>query len=155
MKNAPIPKERWEELYRQEFPRLYRAVVAVVRDSERALDGLHDAFLEGLRRPPGSDANLTGWLFRVAVRHARRSRVPRLLNRPDQVDDVARLLDRIEVGRMLALLTERQRAIVVAQYFLGLEQKEIAELLGIRTGTVSATLAQAKARLRMEASNVR
>lgn len=54
------------------------------------------------------------------------------------------------VGRLLALLTERQRAIVVAHYYLGLTQDEIAGALGIRRGTVSATVSQSLARMRKE-----
>lgn len=63
-------------------------------------------------------------------------------------DQTAALLDRLEVGRLLALLTERQRAIVVAHYYLGLSQEEIAQALGVRRGTVSATVSQSLARMR-------
>jgi RNA polymerase sigma factor (sigma-70 family) len=63
-------------------------------------------------------------------------------------DDVAAVLDRLECGRLLALLTERQRAIVVAHYYLGLTQDEIADALDIRRGTVSATVSQSLARMR-------
>ncbi len=42
---------------------------------------------------------------------------------------------------------------VVAQFYLGLDHREIAEHFGVKTGTVSATLAQAKARMRAEVRN--
>ena len=60
-------------------------------------------------------------------------------------------LDALESGRLLALLTERQRSMVVAHYFLGLSQQEIADLLGLRRGTVGATISQALARMRLAA----
>jgi RNA polymerase sigma factor (sigma-70 family) len=63
-------------------------------------------------------------------------------------DQTAAVLHRLEVGRLLALLTERQRAIVVAHYYLGLSQEEIAQALGVRRGTVSATVSQSLARMR-------
>ena len=63
-------------------------------------------------------------------------------------DLTAAVLQRLEVGRLLALLTERQRAIVVAHYYLGLSQEEIADALGVRRGTVSATVSQSLARMR-------
>jgi len=69
-------------------------------------------------------------------------------------DEIEALLDRMEVGRLLAGLTERQRAMVVAQFYLGLDHREIARQFGVKTGTVSATLAQAKARMRAEVRNV-
>lgn len=154
-----IQPERWEQLYRQEFARVYRALLAVLRDPDRALDALQDAFVAGLRRPPAEDDDLAGWLFVVAVRSGRRS-----FRRPflslDHVrshvskDEIEDALDRMEVGRLLAGLSERQRAMVVAQFYLGLDHREIARHFGVKTGTVSATLAQAKARMRAEVRNV-
>jgi RNA polymerase sigma-70 factor (ECF subfamily) len=147
-----ITAERWAELYDRAFPQVYRALVAATFDRERALDGLHDAFEEGLRHPPQDDRNLEGWLYRVALRKTRRGRfrAQRDSGRADApaTDDVAAVLDRLEVGRLLGLLTERQRAIVVAHYYLGLTQAEIADALDIRRGTVSATVSQSLARMR-------
>src|SRR5881409_2542091 len=48
----------WEELYTESFPRVYRAVLATVRDREVAKDAVQQAFLEGLRRPPSRQENL-------------------------------------------------------------------------------------------------
>ena len=149
-----ITPERWAELYDRAFPQVYRALVAATFDRERALDGLHDAFEEGLRHPPQSDRNLEGWLYRVALRKTRRGlfRAQRESGRAEGVTagDIAALLDRLEVGRLLGLLTERQRAIVVAHYYLGLTHEEIADALGVRRGTVSATVSQSLARMREE-----
>jgi RNA polymerase sigma factor (sigma-70 family) len=145
---------RWVSTFQDTFPRVYRAVLAVVLDPDVALDAVQDAFERGLRRAPSDDTNIPGWIFRTALRRALRARLRRA---PRQVDatyrnelDVA--LDRIETRRLLALLTTRQRAIVVAHYFLGLRQDEIAALLGIQRGTVGATISQALARMRQEAT---
>ncbi len=147
-----ISTERWEELYDRAFPQGYRALVAATLDRERALDGLHDAFEEGLRHPPRSDRNLEGWLFRVALRKTRRGltrvfRETRMTKLPTE-DPTGTVLRRLEIGKLLGLLTERQRAIVVAHYYLGLTQDEIAQALGVRRGTVSATVSQSLARMR-------
>jgi RNA polymerase sigma factor (sigma-70 family) len=142
----------WQSLYRTAVPTVYRALLATVRDPQLAEDSLHEAFAEGLRKPPASHQNLAGWLFRVGLRHARRNRWQFLrLDRQPQAaaaDEIDALLDRLEAGRLLALLTERQRALVVAHYYLGLSQAETAALFGVRTGTVSATIAQALTRMR-------
>lgn len=146
--------ERWQELYDRAFPQVYRALVAATLDRERALDGLHDAFEEGLRHPPASDRNLEGWLYRVALRKTRRGifRAGREveLTELSSDDPTVAIVQRLEVGRLLALLTERQRAIVIAHYYLGLSQEEIADGLRIRRGTVSATVSQSLARMRKE-----
>ena len=149
-----ITPERWGDLYDRAFPQVYRALVAATFDRERALDGLHDAFEEGLRRPPADDRNLEGWLYRVALRKTRRglfrARREAPIGDASSMDDVAAVIQRLEVGRLLSLLTERQRAIVVAHYYLGLTQDEIAESLGVRRGTVSATVSQSLAHMRNE-----
>jgi RNA polymerase sigma-70 factor (ECF subfamily) len=148
----------WQSLYRTAVPSVYRALLATLRDPQLAEDCLHEAFAAGLRKPPGRDENLAGWLFRVALRHARRRRwIPLSLERQPQsaaADEIDILLDRLEAGRLLALLTERQRALVVAHYYLGLTQAETGALFGVRPGTVSATIAQALTRMRKGVSNV-
>lgn len=147
-----ISADRWAELYDRAFPQVYRALVAATFDRERALDGLQDAFEEGLRHPPRDDRNLEGWLYRVALRKTRRglfrSRREGPIGERAVKDDLAAMIDRLEVGRLLALLTERQRAILVAHYYLGLTQDEIADALGVKRGTVSATVSQSLARMR-------
>ncbi len=145
--------QRWAVLYRDAFPRVYRALVAALFDREAALDALHDAFEEGLRSPPPDERNLPGWLYRVALRKARhaRGREARhvtLAYAPRTPDAADRTLDRLEVGQLLEMLTARQREIVVAHYFLGLRHDEVATLLGVRPGTVAATIHQAIERMR-------
>lgn len=138
----------------EEAPRVFRALLASLRDRDAARDALHEAFLAGLEQPPAHDENLAGWLFRVALRQSRRGPYRPLLSGiadalwPARDDELTQALDRLEAGRLLQLLTERQRAMVVAQYYLGLEQAEIARLFNVRRGTVAATLSQALARMR-------
>lgn len=152
--------EDWSALYRNAFPSVYRALVAALFDRDAALDAIHDAFEEGLRKPPLDHRNIEGWLYRVALRKARRSwrrsaRSVTLAPSRTAQDSVDRTLDRLEVGRLLSMLTGRQREVVVAHYFLGLHYEEIADLLAIRPGTVAATLNQAMSRMRKESPGVR
>lgn len=156
--------EAWEATFRRSYPSVYRALVAVLLDAELTADALQEAFVEGLRRPPQSDHALAGWLFRVALRRARRIRGLALPFRLDELVGSLRepavppatdaVLDRLAVGDLLRLLTPRQRAIVVAHYYLGLTQQEIAGLLGLRRGTVGATLSQALRHMREGGSHV-
>ena len=145
----------WERLYRQSYPSVYRALVATLLDADLASDALHDAFLTGLRRPPVHDANIAGWLFRVAVRKGSRARsrtrtVPldAANDLTSQSSEIDALLDRLSIGQLLKLLSVRQRSIVVAYFYLDQTQEQIAELLGIRRGTVAATISQALVRMR-------
>ncbi|HAF08974.1 MAG TPA: hypothetical protein DCK98_02690 [Chloroflexi bacterium] len=144
----------WERLYRAVYPSVYRALVATLLDAELASDALHDAFLAGLDRPPLHDTNLAGWLFRVAVRKAARARRRPALRlddasgEPSERNQIDALLDRLSVGQLLRMLSPRQRSIVVAYFYLDQSQEQIAELLGIRRGTVAATISQALGRMR-------
>jgi len=149
----------WERLYRQVYPSVYRALVATLLDADLASDALQEAFLAGLDRPPVHDANIAGWLFRVAVRKAGRARrrpalrldATHAASGRDQIDA---LLDRLSVGQLLRMLTHRQRSIIVAYFYLDQTQEEIAELLGVRRGTVAATISQALTRMRKGESHV-
>jgi RNA polymerase sigma factor (sigma-70 family) len=148
-----VTRERWAQLYEQSFPKVYRALVATLLNAEAARDALQHAFLVGLERPP-QDRNPEGWLYRVALRHARRP-LRRLLRLRDVgAESLEReVLDRIEVGQLLLLLTERQRSVVVAHYYLGFTQVEIAELLDVSRGTVGATISAALTRMRRGAAH--
>ena len=144
----------WARRYRQSYPSVYRALVATLLDADLASDALQDAFLAGLRRPPTHDANVAGWLFRVAVRKAGRARRRWRWLPLEAAADVSTasqtdaLLERLSVVQLLRMLTPRQRSIVVAYFYLDQTQEQIAELLGIRRGTVAATISQALARMR-------
>jgi len=144
--------DEWDDLYRSAFRRVYPALVVTLMDRDAALDALHDAFVEGLRRPPADRRNVEGWLYVVALRKGRRRfRLPIALPLIDRatsdraLDDV---LLRDEVGRLLTRLSQRQRAIIVAHYFLHQSQEEIARDLDVSRGTVSATISQSLARMR-------
>ena len=145
----------WERRYRQSYPSVYRALVATLLDADLASDALQDAFLAGLHRPPTHNANIAGWLFRVAVRKAGRARrrwrwlpLESVANVTAEGSQIDALLERLSVGQLLRLLTPRQRSIVVAYFYLDQTQEQIAELLGIRRGTVAATISQALTRMR-------
>ncbi|MCC2320347.1 SigE family RNA polymerase sigma factor [Cellulomonas xiejunii] len=56
--------------------------------------------------------------------------------------------DRDQLVRALALLTARQRRVVVLRHLEGLTEKEVADDLGISVGTVKSTASRALARLR-------
>ena len=164
MADAPQPVAVWETTFRNAYPSVYRALVAVLLDAELAQDALQEAFEQGLRKPPPHSDALPGWLFRVAVRWARRGRRVQLpfrlddligsIREPSAASETETLLDRLALGDLLRLLTERQRGVVIAHYYLGLTQQEIADGLGIRRGTVGATLSQALKQLRKGGSYV-
>jgi RNA polymerase sigma-70 factor (sigma-E family) len=63
-------------------------------------------------------------------------------------DGYAAADERADVGRALALLPPRQRAVVVLRYYDDLTEAQTAELLGCSVGTVKSQAAKALAKLR-------
>lgn len=56
--------------------------------------------------------------------------------------------DRLDLVRALAVLTPRQRAVLVLRYFDDLSEADTARLVGCSVGTVKSTASRALARLR-------
>lgn len=133
------------------YPKVYRALVAMGASPEDAADALQDAFEDALGEH-GTVAKPDGWLFVVACRswkrHLWRHRLFRPLAALRGVVHLAGREDEIDLLVELAKLTERQRAVIVSRYVLGLSQAETAELLDVAPGTVAATTHQATSLLR-------
>lgn len=144
-------RQEWLEACERSYPKVYRALVAMGASADDASDAVQDAFERALRedRPAHRPE---GWLFVVACRAWKRRRWRERIFRP--IGAIARAIDGLrpdgEIDLLVELrrLTERQRAVVVSRYVLGLSQREIAELLDIAPGTVAATAHQATALLR-------
>ena len=83
-------------------------------------------------------------------RHLRRE----VLVDPSSVPDSAHVTgdsgDRDRLVRALALLTPRQRRVVVLRHLMDLSERQVADDLGIGVGTVKSTASRALARLRAE-----
>jgi len=61
----------------------------------------------------------------------------------------------VEVGDVLELLSDRERSLILMKHTEGLKCREIAERLGTPTGTVTAALSRAYAKLRPFMTGVR
>jgi RNA polymerase sigma-70 factor (ECF subfamily) len=67
-------------------------------------------------------------------------------NAPDQ--------ETSEVATLVAALPERQRLVLFLRYYADLDYRRIAEILGVRIGTVSASLHAAHGTLRRALNEV-
>lgn len=141
----------FEAWYIAEYPRLVGSLAIIAGDRNRAAECAMEAFARAYERwdrVSGMEAR-TGWLYRVACnlvrRHHRRQRVERALMRrlaSEEAVPPASLAP--EVWSAVRALPSRQRAVLVLRVIRDLPQEEVARILGIRPGTVSATLVAAR-----------
>ncbi len=75
-----------------------------------------------------------------------------VLPEPSEDDELTPSDNRDELRRMLALLSPRERSVVVLRYYCDLSEQEAAETLGMPVGTVKSTCSRALARLRVQLS---
>lgn len=157
--------DAFAELARAAVVRLDQAARLILRDPELARDAVQEGLIRAwrdlpkLRDPERFDA----WLHRLTVNSCiditrRRRRRPMEveltpIHAPAVADAAARLADRDLVDRVLRRLDERERAIVVLHYFLGMPLTEVASTLGIPTGTVKSRLHRALSEMRIAIAN--
>ncbi len=140
---------------------LYAIARLILRDTPRAEDAVQEALVEawrsirGLRDPDRFDA----WMHRLLVRACHRNF--RVQSRRDVVelhlleddaplldDDAMDLANRDELERGFRRLPLDQRAVVVLHFYRGLPLTDVAEILGIPTGTAKSRLHRATQTLR-------
>jgi len=140
-----------EALFREHWPRAYRAAYLVVHDAHAAEDIAQEAFLAALRALDRFDRRrpFGPWLHRIVVNRAIDWARARAL-RAEVLDDA--LAERVggaedapegwsrDVTAGLAELTPEHRAVIVLRYVLEYTPGEIAGLLELPRGTVNSRL---------------
>ena len=141
-----------EAVYREWFPEFRRVAAAIVGDRDAALDVVQEAFGTAIRHRKRfrHEGPLEAWIWRIVVHTATDSRRPR--PQPARIAPASSQNGHAEASGMLAsalaLLPERQRLALFLRYYADLDYAAIAEALGVRPGTVAATLNAAHAALR-------
>lgn len=149
--------------YAQLRPPMLAALGAWCGEPSVADDALDEAFVracerwERVRRSPSP----AGWVWRTATnlvrRHHRRAALERrfhLGQRSEQATRPPSTDDDVDLRAALGRLTERQRTAVVLHHVADLPHAEVAAAMGVATGTVAATLHQARARLAADLGTV-
>ena len=142
-----------EQLYRRDFRHLVRVATAVTRSEAAGAEAVQEAFLRLLRSRESyrGEGPVEAWVWRTVVNEAKRlaAREQGALAAVPEEPSVNGSGSRDAATRALvAALPERQRLAVFLRYYADLDYRTIGHVLGIETGTVSATLAAAHERLR-------
>jgi RNA polymerase sigma-70 factor (ECF subfamily) len=146
--------------YRAEWPRLVAAVGLASRDRELAREIAAEAFARALERWASVSVMVSpeGWTHVVAINLLRRRQKRSTTERHAAVRAAAAEPastppdESVELWALVAALPDRERMTVALRYGSGMTEPEIASVLGIAPGTVSATLNHARAKLRVALS---
>jgi RNA polymerase sigma-70 factor (ECF subfamily) len=140
--------------YAETRPTMASALAAWCGDPALAADALDEAFVRAIERwgRVRSMDEPAGWVWRTATNVARRRmRRHGLEGRALRRHSAGRAAatrelsgDDVDLRRALLTLTERQRTAIVLHYIADLPVSDVADLMGVATGTVSATLHQAR-----------
>lgn len=143
-----------ESLLRLRYPDFLRVAAAITGSSDAGRDAVQEAAARALARRDSfrGSGTLDAWLWSIVVNAARniRARSPLVV---EAFDGEAELIEGDETRRAVvrwavAQLPEQQRLVLFLRYYADLDYQSIGTALGIRRGTVSATLHQAQQTLR-------
>ena len=132
-------------------------LIVCAGDVPRAEDATNDAFIDALEQWPkvGAMEAPTSWVTKVAINKAKRSWLRRKryiapVNVDSSIVAASESSPDHDLWGAVNKLSVKQRSAIVLRYIDDLSQSDIAKELGVAPGTVSATLTQARARLRVE-----
>jgi RNA polymerase sigma factor (sigma-70 family) len=156
MRGVRVTVDDVERVYEAHYRAFCRMAAAVTGDAESGRDAVQEGFAKALASMDAyrGDGPLPAWVWRIVLRAALDRRRADAHDGSQLVADTDAWSATLphperdpELAAALAALPARQRLIVFLRYFADLPHAEVAELAGVEPGTVSATLAQAKAAL--------
>lgn len=142
--------------------RILHHAIYVLKDYQEAVDVTQEVFIKAMREPRLFDGEfrVKAWLFRVTsnlcfniVRDRRRRtnildampKVDRIA--PDQIENIVGDERQVVILGAMDKLTGEHKEILSLRYYSDLSYNEIADVLGIKLGTVMSRLSRAKGRL--------
>ncbi len=148
----------FDVFYRVTWIEVYRPLAASLGDRDLAREAVDEAMVRAFDRWSSvrDFENRGGWVYRVAYRWAidrlrRRARERRYLpwlSQPSETGEIGDVEPRL--GRALASLSLEQRSVIVLACAFDWSERQIADALGIRPGTVKSRLHRGLQRLREE-----
>jgi len=135
-----------EDVFETDGRRLWWSVLAFAGDREIAHDAVAEAFAQALNR---GDAlrDPAAWIWRTAFAVARGELKRRGRSRPLE-DEPTSMPEPVGLFEALALLSPKQRAVIVLHHYAGYRLHEIGPMLGITKGTAGVHLSRGRRRLR-------
>jgi RNA polymerase sigma factor (sigma-70 family) len=148
--------DNFDEVYAAEVPGLLKLAFVLTGSRQLAEEMVQDAFAKAFSR--WSSIDNPGGYLRVAVLNSPRNEFRRRdrARRTEQllahllVDETPSVHRDDELLNAVHRLPAKRRAVVVARFYLGLSERETADLLSLRPGTVKSRLSRGLEQLRLE-----
>lgn len=147
--SSRLETDELEGLYREQAPRMWRALTAYSGSREVAQDAVAEAFAQAMRPGDGIHSPQR-WLWKSAYRiaagelHRRNSQVPLTFEPSMQPPDEPAW----ELRTALGELPDRQRAALVLHYYGGHPAHDIARITGSTPAGVWMSLSRGRRQLR-------
>jgi RNA polymerase sigma-70 factor (ECF subfamily) len=152
----------FEDIYRQQAPRIYSLACRMAGSPEDGEDLLQEIFLQAYRKLGGfkGESTIGTWLYRLALNHcldyvrsrqAKMSKLTESLDAQTAAEPAARRdtpIARLDLDRALERLPDGCREAFVLHDVEGFDHKEVGELLGIAEGTSKSQVFKARLKLR-------
>lgn len=171
-----LAHEEFDDLVREHQQRVYRVILALVREPELAANLTQDCFVRAYenRESFRGDSSVYTWLTRIAInlvrdnaRNRRQGFWRRILQRgadedhetvAAQAPDTRATADRsllakeevASVWKVVGTLSHQQREIFILRFAEEMQLEEIAQVVGVKIGTVKAHLSRAVAAVRAQ-----
>jgi RNA polymerase sigma-70 factor (ECF subfamily) len=154
----PGDLQAFEVVYRDHHRRVWAFASRWERDERRAEELLQDVFVQVWRALPDfrGESALSTWIHSIAVRTAMdRARHDRRregreraagADRPAAAEPVA--AEAVDLERAIAALPDGQRRMFILHAIEGYRCREIADRMGVTTGTVQSQVFRAREKLR-------
>lgn len=142
----------FEELVRTYQAEVFRFARHLTHDRTAAEDVTQEAFLRAFRFIGGyrGETRFSSWLLRIArncaIDAARKQHYPIVDQdaRPERAGAIANAVVRAELDAALGSLGAEHRETFLLVEVLGLSHREVADVLGVRVGTVKSRMFRAR-----------
>ena len=143
-----------EDIYRRRYATFLRLGFAMLGSHDLAREAVQETFAAALRERTSfrGEGSLDGWLWTGMLNTCRQEqrRRRRLSDDPPPEQSTnGQPAEWAELRALIAALPDQERHALFLRYYADLSQDEIADVLGVRPGTVGATLNHARNKLRV------
>jgi len=165
--------EAFGELYSIYLAPIYRYVSYQVRDKMTSEDIVEEVFVKAWKAIgtcKGKSQTFSAWLYRIAHNHIvntlRRMNkrvslesvemeIETLTEVTNPEQEVEAKLVRQELSEAMTCLSQNQRQVIILKFIEGLDNREIAQILGKKEGAIRVLQMRALSRLRQELGRVK